>query len=207
MKQWKPMSFVVWFSSGLIFGRSSGWGWERCLLLRRSEKNWLGFGLRCGWHAVVAQAGRKYQWRGGRSGTTSSATQKSMEGHFRSKFDQCRWNLNKPTRPTIWFPFGTLSAGLQIERETSSDSGTNFVKIHAPNPIINLNAEVAGLKPTVKEYCVTYYAGEVRPADGLFPKYDHFHFLLESTTVPGIRSECFPGKFSENFDTPKLCVT
>ena len=76
--------------------------------------------------------------------------------------------------------FGTLSAGLQIERETSSDSGTNFVKIHAPNPIINLNAEVAGLKPTVKEYCVTYYAGEVRPADGLFPKYDHFYFSLLS---------------------------
>ena len=48
------------------------------------------------------------------------------------------------------------------------------MKIHAPTPIINLNAEVAGLKPTVKEYCVTYYAGEVRPADGLFPKYDHY---------------------------------
>ena len=92
--------------------------------------------------------------------------------------------INKTNKTNNLISFGTLSAGLQIERETSSDSGTNFVKIHAPNPIINLNAEVAGLKPTVKEYCVTYYAGEVRPADGLFPKYDHFYFSPESTTVP-----------------------
>ena len=200
------MFFWVWSSTGLNFGRSSGWGWERCLLLRRSEKNRLGFGLRCGWHAVVAQAGRRYQWRGGRSGTTSSATPKSMEGHFRSKFDLCRWNSNRPTRPGTLISFGTLSAGLQIERETSSDSGTNFVKIHAPNPIINLNAEVAGLKPTVKEYCVTYYAGEVRPADGLFPKYDHFYLLFTwvNNRTLGIRSECFPGKFLENFDTTNI---
>ena len=59
-----------------------------------------------------------------------------------------------------------------MEKETNSDSNTHFVKIHAPLEVINLNAEVAGLKPTVREYRVTYCVHE---GHGLYPKSSHSH--------------------------------
>ena len=71
-----------------------------------------------------------------------------------------------------------MAAGLQLETECSSQlqpsasqgslGTTHFVKIHAPVDIINLNAEIAGLKPTVREYGVTYYNGSATGLQGLY---------------------------------------
>ena len=66
---------------------------------------------------------------------------------------------NREWRAT--FQNSLINAGLVLELETAEDafdSRTKFIKIHAPTEVINRNAEIAGLKPAVREYGVTFYS-------------------------------------------------
>ena len=57
-----------------------------------------------------------------------------------------------------------LNAGLEVElehRAESFDRRTYFLKVHAPDEILERNAEIIGMKPPVKEYIVTYYSSKM----------------------------------------------
>ena len=41
--------------------------------------------------------------------------------------------------------------------QTAFDNKTNFVKIHAPKEVIERNAEIADMKPPVREFYITSY--------------------------------------------------